>query len=51
MFNSECILFNTKWYFFSAISWGERYIRWDDDDVHFVLDQHTSQVRLLVVDV
>jgi hypothetical protein len=25
---------------FSAILWRTSYIRWDDDDVHFVLYQH-----------
>jgi hypothetical protein len=29
---------------FSAVSWGEHVTFWwdDDDDVHFVLDQHTE---------
>ena len=28
---------------FSAISWWEQVnFQWDDDDVHFVLDQHTD---------
>jgi hypothetical protein len=39
---SEWLLFNVKWEIFSpAISWWEKItFQWDDDDVHFVLDQH-----------
>jgi hypothetical protein len=41
---SEWVLFNTKHINFSAISWWEQVIfQWDDDDeVHFVLDQHAE---------
>ena len=39
---SEWLLFNTNSAFFSAISWREQVnFQWDDDDVSFVLDQHT----------
>ena len=33
--------FNAKWViFFSYIIERTNYIQWNDDDVHFVLDQH-----------
>ena len=38
---SEWLLFNAKISNFSAISWREQVnFQWDDDGVHFVLDQH-----------
>jgi hypothetical protein len=37
---SESLLFNAKWTIFCSIMERTRYIQWDDNDVHFVLDQH-----------
>ena len=41
---SELLLFNVKWSFFSAISWREQVTFISDDDVRFVLDQHAKLV-------
>jgi stringent starvation protein B len=36
------LLFNANSAIFSAISWSEQVnFQWDDDEVRFVLDQHT----------
>ena len=37
---SDCCLTPTQQ--FSAISWREVNFQWDDDEVHFVLDQHAE---------
>ena len=40
---SEWLLFNANSAIFLAISWQEQvYFQWDDDEVCFVLDQHTK---------
>ena len=40
---SEWLLFNANSAIFSAISWREQVnFQWNDDEVHFVLDQHAE---------
>jgi hypothetical protein len=40
---SEWLLFNPNSATFLAISWWEQVnLQWDDDEVHFVLDQHAE---------
>jgi hypothetical protein len=44
IFVSEWLLLNAKWTIFSTISWREQLKFWwdNDDDVRFVLDQHSE---------
>jgi hypothetical protein len=39
---SEWLLYNAKWVIFSYIMTRTSYIRWNDNDIRFVLDRHAS---------
>jgi hypothetical protein len=40
---SEWLLFNANSAIFSAVSWREQVnFQWDDEEVHFLLDQHAE---------
>ena len=39
---SEWLLFNAKWAIFQPYHGQTSNIRWNDDDVHFVVDQHAE---------